>query len=1214
MTLIFGNTVTVFTNFAVGSIDGAELRSKINHYTLYFIYLFIARTGLTYISMLLFSVVATNITACLRKRYLSAVLHQSITFHETSLSSGEFSLALSTHSNSVRTALAEKFGMSLKCISTIVAAFVVALHSQWKLALVTSTVIPAAVVAISFTGAMDEKKETSLNNVKAAAATLAEELFSSIRTVRSLGAEGKLFAQYKGLLDQASAIAWSRLPIVGTQVGSYMFALYGAYALAFWYGMHLYARHETKSSGAVITALFSIMIGINAFSELATHLGTFMKLRSSGEELIKIINLERNVASRSFPGGGKGASSVAEEKCLDLFRRDILLENVSFHYPTRPKVQTLKDFSLTLQAGKTTALVGPSGCGKSTIVGLVLGWYRASAGEVRFGDCVMEDIPIETIRKNIGLVQQEPCLFTGTVFENVAYGLSGTSFEEVSESEKREMVIKACTTANAHEFVMRLPQGYDTAIGNRGTSLSGGQKQRLAISRAIIKNPPILILDEATSALDAQSEAVVQHALDNAQHNRTTISIAHRLTTIKSADQIVVMRNGSIIELGTHNSLLDTDEGIYRRLWEAQLIPALISHHSPDSDEDISTKLQVLEKPITERFVDTPGSDNEACNHPSIKLTTLLSTIFRAQRRYWWAYLLLLVGSIIGGALFPLQAYLYAKLVTTFQLTGAALVSRSNFWALMWFIVALVVAVGYFIVGGVGTGLGESIAQYYRFQYFVSLAWKPLSYFDSESNAPSAILNRLATDPENINSFAGSNLAVLVTILVSLISTITLALAVGWKLALVVIFGGLPFIFSAGVFHERMENGFEEKSAKAFEGSVGFASECVGILKTVSALNMEPLVEKRFAALLSEHCTNVARYQIVAMIWFALSESIELLCMALAFWYGGRLMSFHEYNTTQFFTVFVAIIFGSQSMGQFFAHSSDMFKGLSSARTILSQSAAPHNHTAKLPLPQLDALSSNTPLIEFRNVCFSYPTRPTIPILRNLNLKIYAGQFVALVGSSGCGKSTVLQLLERFYEVESGDILIGGVSVKNLEDSDVRKLYSLVSQEPTLYSGNVQYNTSLGVSGSLDREKLDQVLKQAQLSEFISSLPEGINTEVGARGTALSGGQKQRVAIARALAQDSAILLLDEATSALDSNSEREIQKAIINGQNGGSSEVAVKRTVIAVAHRLSTIQHSDCIFVFDQGQLVETGTHHELTEKKGVYWCLCKAQTGWIE
>lgn len=234
-------------------------------------------------------------------------------------------------------------------------------------------------------------------------------------------------------------------------------------------------------------------------------------------------------------------------------------------------------------------------------------------------------------------------------------------------------------------------------------------------------------------------------------------------------------------------------------------------------------------------------------------------------------------------------------------------------------------------------------------------------------------------------------------------------------------------------------------------------------------------------------------------------------------------------------------------------------------------------------------------------------------MLRNLNLKIYAGQFVAMVGSSGCGKSTIIQLLERFYEVDSGAVFIGGVSVEELRDDDVRQLFSVVSQEPTLYTGSIQYNVALGIKDDLSPEKLDQVLKQAHLSDFVASLPDGINTEVGSRGTALSGGQKQRVAIARALARDSSILLLDEATSALDSESERKIQQAIV-GDEGMPSKESSRKTVIAIAHRLSTIMHADCIFVFDDGHIVEAGRHGELMERKGVYWRMCRAQAGLVD
>jgi ATP-binding cassette, subfamily B (MDR/TAP), member 1 len=293
-----------------------------------------------------------------------------------------------------------------------------------------------------------------------------------------------------------------------------------------------------------------------------------------------------------------------------------------------------------------------------------------------------------------------------------------------------------------------------------------------------------------------------------------------------------------------------------------------------------------------------------------------------------------------------------------------------------------------------------------------------------------------------------------------------------------------------------------------------------------------------------------------------------------------------------------------------------MSKGLNSARTILSlENSIPQETKQKQSLPSLNQLNPEIPLIEFRDANFSYPSRPSLRALRGLSFKIHLGQFIAFVGPSGCGKSTVVQLLERFYDLSSGEILICGIPVQDLHDEDIRSIFALVSQEPTLYAGSIKYNVSLGTGEELSPEKLDRVLDRAQLSDLVTSLPDGVNTQVGPRGTALSGGQKQRVAIARALAQETPILLLDEATSALDSESERQIQQTLISGKDDGvencTGSTIVPKTVIAVAHRLSTIQHADCIFVLDAGKVVESGRHSELIEKKGVYWTMSRGQAG---
>ncbi|KAH8807174.1 P-loop containing nucleoside triphosphate hydrolase protein [Xylogone sp. PMI_703] len=1197
MTLIFGNFVSVFTDFALDRIPSSEFRSKIDHYTLYFIYMFIAKLGCTYIYMVLFSIVAANINSALRRRYLHVVLHESITYHETTLTSGQVSLALSTNSNAIRSGLAEKFGLSLKSASTVVAAFVVALHSQWKLALVTATIIPAAVIAVGITSVFDEKKEQSLNAINAEAATLAEDIMSSIRTVRSLGAERKFSQKYASLLKKAIDVGLSRAPIKGIQAGIYMFVLYGGYALAFWYGIKLYADGEAAHSGAVITTLFSIMIGVNGFSELAGYLGAFMRIHSAGAELFKVID-------RAGKASPSGASVPSPDPTEETFQRDITFDNVSFRYPTRPKVKVLDRFTLRLPVGKTTALVGPSGSGKSTIVGLLLRWYDPAQGQVKIGDHNLSDIPLKTLRAHIGLVQQEPSLFTGTVYENIENGLAGSRLENLSHEEKRELVYDACKLSNAHDFITKLPNGYDTPIGNRGTMLSGGQKQRLAIARAIVKDPSILVLDEATSALDVTSEAIVQQALENARQQRTTISIAHRLSTIRAADQIVVMRKGAIVEVGSHDNLLENEDGTYRRLWEAQ---ALAQDQDRSTQEHLDDSHEIeLQKQLTEGASYESTMDQEKTK--GIKKRSVLDVIravMSAQKKHWWIFLIVCASATIGGALFPLQAFLYAKVVNTFQLTGHALVSRGNFWALMWFVLAIVVGFGYLGISWGGSALGELLAQQYRLTYFKSMISQPISFFDLEENSSGSLVSRLSTDPDAVNALAGDNVAVLVTVGVALVSTVTLALAIGWKLGLVVLFGGLPLIFGAGVIHERMENSFEEKAGKMFTESVGYAGEHIQAIRTISALNMEIVVERHFGQMMVDYCQRAARYAIRNMLWFSASDSIDLLCMALAFWYGGRLLSFHEYSTIQFFIVFIAIIFGSQSMGQFFAHSSDISKGFSSTRDIYALGDSVMSSEGKThKVPPISELDPATPLIEFRNATFAYPARPLHPVLKQFNLKLYPAQSIALVGPSGCGKSTIIQLLNGFYNLAAGEILIAGIPIQNYLTEELHKLFALVSQEPVLYQGSIEENINLGrSSAALSEQDLQGIITQSQLSDLVSSLPEGVQTMVGSRGTQLSGGQKQRVAIARAIAMDAPILLLDEATSALDSESEALIQKALKEGSRG--------KSVISVAHRLSTIQHCDCIFVLDRGVVIESGTHAELLKSKGRYWAMVISQAG---
>ncbi|MCD7457389.1 ATP-binding cassette sub- B member 9 [Datura stramonium] len=1213
MTLIFGHIINSFG----ASSSSSEVLPQVSKAAIYYVYLAIGSGIAIFLQMSCWMVTGERQATRIRGLYLKTILRQDIAFFDTETTTGEVIGRMSGDTILIQDALGDKVGKFIQFLSAFVGGFIIAFTKGWLLSLVLVSCIPALVIAGGAMALFMSKMSSRGQLAYAQAGNVVEQTVGAIRTVAAFNGEKVVINKYDNTLKIAYAFTVQQGLVSGIGLGTFLLVLLSTYGLAIWYGSKLIIE-KGYHGGDVINVLMAILIGGMSLGQITPSLNSFAAGKAAAHKMFETFNRKPLIDTSDTRG-----------VVLENIEGEIELKDVYFRYPARLDVQIFSGFSLVVPSGKTVALVGQSGSGKSTIISLLQRFYDPEVGEVLIDGVNLMKYQLKWLRQQMGLVSQEPILFATTIKENISYGKENATEEEINT---------AIELANAANFIEKLPQGLDTMVGEHGTQLSGGQKQRLAIARAILKNPKILLLDEATSALDAESERIVQAALEKVMAKRTTVVVAHRLTAIRDADLIAVLHSGKLLEQGNHDKLMQDPNGAYYQLMQMQ--------GGKGSDEEENTIIKNMD---SDKVNITMNLDNNMSRSSSQRLSAVKRSTSHGSSRHSFTlsfpvrgmidiheaetgdadkkkddeqssenrkkvpirrlaelnkpelpYVLLgSLAAIIHGLLMPLFGLLLSAAIKSFFSPPHKLRNDSRFWALMYIglgvVSFLVVPFQNYLFGVAGGKLIERI----RSLTFKKVVQQEISWFDDPANSSGAVGARLSTDASTVRTLVGDALALIVQNIATVLGGLVIAFTANWILAIIILLV-LPLIGVQGFLQTKLYKGFSADAKVMYEEASQIANDAVGSIRTVASFCAEEKVMDMYQKKCEGPMKKGVKIGIVggASLGFG---SFTLYCtVGFCFFIGSVLIEHRLASFDQVFKVFFALTLAAVGVTESTALAPNVNKAkdsITSIFAILDRKSMIDSSSDVGTI--LDVVHGD---IEFRLVSYRYATRPDVQIFKDLCLIIPSGKTVALVGESGSGKSTVISLIERFYNPESGEIYLDGVEIKQFKLSWLRQQMGLVSQEPILFNETIRDNIAYSRQGNATEEEIIQAAKSANAHNFISSLPQGYDTLVGERGIQLSGGQKQRIAIARAILKDPKILLLDEATSALDVESECIVQEAL--------DRIMVNRTTVVVAHRLTTIKGADVIAVMKNGVIVEKGRHDVLMNiKDGVYASLVALQ-----
>ncbi len=893
----------------------------------------------------------------------------------------------------------------------------------------------------------------------------------------------------------------------------------------------------------------------------------------------------------------------------------IEFDQVTFGYVRGEPV--LREFSLSARPGETLALVGGSGSGKSTVSQLLPRFYDVQAGAVRIDGQDVREVTIQSLRSAIGMAMEDSFLFSQSVAANIAYGHPDATRDEIRA---------AARAAEADGFIEELPHGYDTVVGEQGLTLSGGQRQRVALARAMLTNPEILLLDDATSAVDARVEAEIHESLHRVLAGRTTLLMAHRRSTLQLADRIAVLDRGRVQDLGTLDELMERSElfrillagpdseelalvaeppppgpeGITPELWDPDRVP-------PQVDDPLLAQrlgrmagvgrggpaggimAGLASMPPTPELLDAverlPPADRLPNVDPAFaRAADQNFSLWRLLSRFRWSF-----GA--GLALMGVDALCGLALPV---LIRNGIDDGVNRGALAAVFVAATIALGVVLfdwlvqIGGARiTGFtGERFLYTLRVKIFSHLQRLGLDYYEREMGG--RILTRMTTDVDALSSFLQTGLVTALVSVLTFFGVLVALFILNFKLMLVVGLTLPILVVSTLVFRQLTKRAYTRAREQISVINADLQENVAG-LRVTQAFRREGYNLRRFSGLSDGYRQTRNLAQRYISLYFPFVQLLSylasalVLVMAAAQYHAGLLTS----GGLIAYLLYIDLLFSPiQNLSQVFDGYQQATVGLQRIRELLATPTsipiAPH----PVVLDQVDGR------IDFQDLGFQYE-HAVHPAIEGIDVSVPARQTVALVGETGAGKSTIVKLIERFYDVSEGRIRVDGHDLRDLDLAAYRHHLGLVPQEAYLFPGNVRDQIAYGRPGASDAE-VEAAARAVGAHQMIVGLPGGYLHPISERGRNLSAGQRQLLALARAELVEPSILLLDEATAALDLRSEALVTRA--------TERLARQRTTIVIAHRLTTAARADRILYLEHGRVVEDGSHEALLRLGGGY------------